>query len=127
MVGPPGRQGVPAVAVPDPGLAELPAVQRRLLPDVRDVGAPDWQVPTVTAEQVGVNAKAVLAAAARLEARGWQGPDAAAFVEGLLLEAIRSGYRPLDPPPALRGTSSTTEGRARAKALFEETMREKAK
>lgn len=53
-------------------------------------------------EQAAVNANCVRAAAERLEARGWQGPDAARFVESLLLDALASGYRRLEPPPPLR-------------------------
>ena len=52
-------------------------------------------------EQAGINAKAVRNAAARLEARGFDG-DAARFVESLLLDALASGYRKLEPPPPLR-------------------------
>ena len=56
----------------------------------------------MTPDQVAVNHKAITAAAERLEARGWQGPDAARFVESLLLDALASGFRRLEPPPPLR-------------------------
>lgn len=64
--------------------------------------------------QVAVNHAAITAAAERLTATGWQG-DAHAFIENLLLEAIRSGYRPLDSPPAPRGPGSTDRARREAR------------
>lgn len=79
----------------------------------------------MTVEQVAINAKAIRNAAARLEAKGYDG-DATAFCESLIVAVLADGYARIDPPPALRGPTSTKEGRARAKALFEEAMREKA-
>jgi hypothetical protein len=54
--------------------------------------------------QVAVNARVIRDAAARLEAKGYQG-DAVAFTEALIVEAIASGYRRIDPTPALRPDS----------------------
>jgi hypothetical protein len=55
----------------------------------------------VTVDQTVINSRALIAAAAKLEAKGYDG-DAYAFVEGLILAAIADGYRRIEPVPDLR-------------------------
>jgi hypothetical protein len=79
----------------------------------------------VTTDQTVINSRALIAAAAKLEAKGYDG-DAYTFVEGLILAAIADGYRRIDPVPDLHGPSSTKAGREAARALFDKTRQELA-
>jgi hypothetical protein len=79
----------------------------------------------VTTDQTVINSRALIAAAAKLEAKGFTG-NAYAFVEGLILAAIADGYRRIEPIPDLHGPSSTKAGREAARQIFEQTRREKA-
>lgn len=67
----------------------------------------------MTADQLAINSRALMAAAAKLEHAGYDG-DAYRFVEGLVLSVLADGYRKADPPPPLRGTHSTAAARAAA-------------
>jgi inosine-uridine nucleoside N-ribohydrolase len=77
----------------------------------------------MSVDQTAINARALIAAAAKLEAKGYDG-DAYAFVEGLILAAIADGYRRIEPIPDLRGPSSTKAGREAARQIFEQTRKQ---
>lgn len=74
-------------------------------------------------DQVAVNHKAITAAVERLTATGWDG-DSYRFVESLLLDALASGYRKLEPPPPLRGPGASRAAIDAARELFEETRKQ---
>ena len=70
-------------------------------------------------DQTAVNTRALMAAAARLESAGYDG-DAYRFCESLVVSVLADGYKRVEPPPALRGPTSTTAGRAAARALYQQ-------
>jgi hypothetical protein len=55
----------------------------------------------MTENQTAVNSRALLAAAAKLDAKGYEG-DSYRFVEGLVLSVLADGYRRIEPVPDLR-------------------------
>ncbi|HEU5026634.1 MAG TPA: hypothetical protein VFV01_17085 [Spirillospora sp.] len=79
---------------------------------------------TTTEDRVATNHRALMAAAAKLERAGFTG-DSYRFVEGLVVNLLADGWRPVEPAPALRGPTSTEAGRRAAREIFEQTRREK--
>lgn len=77
---------------------------------------------TTDERQVAVNDRAVREAAERLTATGWVG-DAYRFVESLLLNAVASGWRRIEPVPPPAGRGSSDDKRRR---LIEATTRQLA-
>jgi hypothetical protein len=55
----------------------------------------------MSVDQTVINSRALIAAAAKLEAKGYDG-DSYRFVEGLVLSVLADGYRRLEPVPDLR-------------------------
>lgn len=78
----------------------------------------------MTEHAVATNAAAIRNLAARLEA--WGLTDAHKRAEFIALNLLAEGYRPLEPPPALHGPTSTAAGRKRAREIWEASRREKA-
>lgn len=60
----------------------------------------------MTADQLAVNSRALIAAAAKLEHAGYDG-DSYRFIEGLVLNLLADGYRPVQKPPPLRGPGAS--------------------
>ncbi len=77
----------------------------------------------MTAAQVAVNSRALMAAADRLTRAGYDG-DAYSFVEGLLGNALADGYRPVEPPPLLRGPGADPAVIAEAKQAAAQAVRD---
>ncbi len=76
----------------------------------------------MTASQLAVNSRALMAAADRLTRAGYDG-DAYRFVEGLLVNALADGYRPVEPPPPLRGPGADPAVIAQAKRAAADAVR----
>ncbi len=70
----------------------------------------------MTAAQLAVNSRALMAAADRLTRAGFDG-DAYRFVEHLLVNALADGYRALEPAPPLRGPGANPAVIAKAKQV----------
>ncbi len=77
----------------------------------------------MTAAQLAVNARALMAAADRLTRAGYDG-DAYRFVEHLLVNALADGYRPLEPAPPLRGPGANPAVIAQAKQAAAQAVRD---
>lgn len=78
----------------------------------------------MTPAGIARNAAAIRNLAARLERLGFTG-DSHTEAEHIAVNLLADGYKRVEPPPALVGTSSTEEGRAKARRLYEETRRAK--
>lgn len=81
----------------------------------------------MTTQQIAINAAAIRNLAARLEDMGYAGGDVHAEAEHIALNLLADGCRPVEPPVPLHGPSSTPAGRAKARALLAEALREKGK
>lgn len=77
----------------------------------------------MTADQLAVNSRALIAAAAKLDHAGYDG-DAYRFVEGLVVSVLADGYRPVEKPPPMQGPCSTPAARAAALAEAERAVTE---
>ncbi|HET6917594.1 MAG TPA: hypothetical protein VFH56_16025 [Acidimicrobiales bacterium] len=71
-------------------------------------------------EQVAINSRIVVEEAARLTAEGYRG-DAARYIEQLLIRAISSGYRRLEPVPP-KGSGGSLAARKAALAATAEAV-----
>ncbi len=76
----------------------------------------------MTAAQLAVNARALMAAADRLTRACFDG-DAYRFVEHLLVNALADGYRPIEPPAPLRGPGADPAVIAQAKQVAAQAVR----
>jgi hypothetical protein len=74
-----------------------------------------------TPAAVATNAAAVANLADALHNWGLSDPQERA--EHLIRQLTADGWRPIDPPPTLRGPQSTDAGRAAARELYEQTRR----